>query len=187
MADTLSDIELLLCWKQGDAKAFETLYKRYAVKLLTIAMQKTGDRELSEELVQDVFLIMFNKKVYLNEISSVFAFLYTILKNLILDKYRHDLILIKHENHLSMVFAEADHSTERQIETRELEKMLKYEIAKLPFQCQNVFKLSRNEFLSNKEIALRLNISENTVEQHMRKALKILRGTVVKYLRCFLF
>jgi len=184
MADVHSDIELLSAWVQGEGKAFEAIYKRYAVKLLAIAMQKTGDRNIAEELVQDTFMVMYNKKTSLGNLNSVMAFLYTVLKNQIMDRYRHGLVERKYEDYLGHVFVEADNSTQMLIETKELEKMLRFEIEKLPAQCRNVFKLSRSEYLSNKEIAIKLEISENTVEQHMRKALRILRVSLSGFLRC---
>lgn len=187
MADVNSDIELLSAWIQGEEKAFETIYKCYAVKLLAIAMQKTGDRNVAEELVQDTFLVLYNRKETLGELKSLMAFLYTVLKNQILDRYRREMVEQKYEVHLSYAFVEAEDSTESMMATKDLERLLSAEIEKLPAQCRNVFKLSRSEYLSNKAIALKLEISENTVEQHMRKALRILRGSVIKYMRCLLF
>jgi RNA polymerase sigma-70 factor (ECF subfamily) len=64
------------------------------------------------------------------------------------------------------------------IDTKELELLLQQEIQKLPPQCQHVFRLRREDELSNKEIALELNISENTVEQHMRKAMRLLKNAL---------
>lgn len=139
-------------------------------------MQKIRDRDAAQEIVQDVFLSLFNTSASLNKVSSLMAYLYVVLKNRILDQYRHELVHKKYEGYVANTFTELDHSTQEWIETRELENRLKAEIEKLPPQCRNVFKLSREEFKSNREIAATLEISENTVEQHMRKALRILRA-----------
>ncbi|WP_442588390.1 RNA polymerase sigma-70 factor [Pedobacter sp. AW31-3R] len=183
MPELRSDSELLLLWQQGDESAFEALYKKYAVKLLAVAMQKTGDRITAEEIVQDSFLSFYKNKQSLTALSSVLAFLYVILKNKIMDKYRHDFVRRKYEDHLFAYYNEADHSTTAFIETRELEKLLNEEIEKLPQQCRTVFNLSRKQYFSNKEIANSLQISENTVEQHMRKALRILRGSILNHIK----
>jgi len=173
-------------WQNGNDRAFEAIYKRYAVKLLGIAMQKINDRDVAEELVQDTFMGFFNKKEQLKELTSPMAYLYVILKHKIMDKYRHDIIHQRFEDYQAWHFNEADNSTMATIETREIERILNNEIEKLPTQCRTVFNLSRKEQLSNKEIASSLNISENTVEQHMRKALRVLRGSISPYLKIIL-
>jgi len=176
-----SDLELMQLWQQGDEFAFEVIYKRYAAQLLSLAMRKTNDRDISEEFVQDTFLTLYNNRKDVSKISSIGAYLSTILKNKILDYYRHSLVHKKYEAYLAIYYEEKDITTEQSLEIKDLENHLISGIEKLPPQCRNVFKLSRQEYLSVKEIAYRLHISENTVKQHMRKALKLLRVSLVKY------
>lgn len=177
----ITDLDLVVLWQQGDKKAFELIYKRYAVQLLAIAMQKTGDRDLAQEIVQDVFISFYKNKNTADQISSLIAYLYVLLKNKIYDAYRHQLVKKKYEDYATHFITEEDYSTVSIIETRDLEKRLTIEIEKLPPQCRTVFKLSRQKFLPNKQIAAALQISENTVEQHMRKALRILRKSLLHY------
>jgi len=186
MKQLYSDKELQELFRDGQEWAFEMLYKRHVIKLVGIAMQKTNDRALSEELVQDTFVVYYKLANEKKELASVFAFLYVILKNKIMDHFRHSLVRKKYESHLERTFDELDHSTVSLIETRELEKLIDHEISLLPPQCQSVFTLSRKKMLSNKEIANTLKISENTVEQHMRKALRILRLSILKSVKIFL-
>lgn len=145
-------------------------------------MQKTGDRETAKEMVQDTFINLYSHKASVLEIRSVRAYLYVILKNKILNHYRKESARKKYQLYLSATFGELDNSTELNIQSREIERQLDEEIEKLPPKCRAVFKLSRKEHLSNKDIASQLGISENTVEQHMRKAIRDLRsslGTVI--------
>jgi RNA polymerase sigma-70 factor (ECF subfamily) len=152
------------------------LYHNYAVELLTIALQKTDDREVARELVQAVFVTLYNYKAFSHQIDSMKAYLYTMLKNRILDHYRHVLVQKKFYDHSSYQYAMASkNDVQSYIDTKDLELQLNEEIGKLPPQCQTVFRLRREQELSNREIALQMNISENTVEQHMRKALRVLR------------
>lgn len=157
--------------------AFEQLYKKYAVQLLRIAMQKTNDRETSKEFVQETFITLFKHKDSADTITSLLPYLYVILKNRILDKHRHDLIYQAYQNYAVHEYSNqtAENDVQDYIESKELEQRLMEEIEKLPPQCGNVFKLRREQELSNKQVAALLNISENTVEQHMRKALRLLR------------
>ncbi|WP_162915354.1 RNA polymerase sigma-70 factor [Paraflavitalea soli] len=167
---------MIRLWQKGDEAAFEKLYYHYAVELLTIAVQKTNDREIARELIQNVFVTFFNYKEAAHQIVSLKAYLYTILKNRILDHYRHEVVHKKYQDHSAhYLAAEIDQGAHTYIETRELERRLHEEIQKLPPQCRHVFTMRRELELSNKEIALQLNISENTVEQHMRRALRLLK------------
>jgi RNA polymerase sigma-70 factor (family 1) len=149
--------------------------------LLAIALDKTRDRELAEELVQDTFISFYNSKVSVGKMTTPMAFLYIILKNKILSLHRRNLVQQRYQNLLKHSYSEADEHTQSLIETRELERLLNTEIEKLPDQCRKVFQLRRQESLSNKQVAEQLLISENTVEQHMRKALRLLRIAFVKH------
>lgn len=144
-------------------------------------MDKTRDRQVAEELVQDTFLSFYKSSISLDKLSTVMAFLYVILKNKILDWHRKNIQQRKFADYAIMHIADTDDSTRALIETRELEHLLQEEIEKLPEQCRKVFTLRRKEFLSNKEIALQMDISENTVEQHMRKALRLLRISFINH------
>lgn len=176
MSVKFSDLELILQWQGGDEKAFEILYKRYAVELIGIALSKTGSREVAEEIIQEVFLGIFLRRKSADQIRNLGAFLHTMVKNKVLDHYRRNLLFRKYECHSLQTQNSEDHTTLQLIEVRELEQQLALEVEKLPIKCRKVFELSRMEHLPNKEIAALLNISENTVEQHMRRALRILRS-----------
>lgn len=168
---------MIRLWQEGDDIAFEQLYNKYAVQLLAIAVQKTNDRESAKELIQYTFITLLRNKDSAHQITSLLAYLYTILKNRMLTQHRHQLVHKKYEDytsHLSVAVAEND--VQYYVETKELEQRLQEEIQKLSPACQTVFKLRREQKLSNKEVASYLNISENTVEQHMRKAIRLLRG-----------
>ncbi len=174
--------ELIHLWKQGDEQVFEVFYHKHALKLLHIAVNKTGDKDVAEELVQDAFMSLYRHKQDITQETHLGAYLYVSLKNNILNHYRKESTHKRYESFIQQTTSEADYATETAINTRELELLIIEEIEKLPPQCKAVFKLSRFEYLSDKDIAARLDISVNTVEQHKRKALKILRGAFKNYL-----
>ena len=96
-----------------------------------------------------------------------------------MDQHRHQLIHKKYEAYSSQQAEQAsENNVETYIETKELEKQLNEEISKLPPQCQQVFKLRHEQNLSNQQVAIKMNISEKTVEQHMTKAIKLLRSAI---------
>lgn len=152
------------------------MYYRYVEELLKFAVQKTNNQEDSKELVQNTFISLFNNKETANQIQSIPSFLYTVLKNRIFDQYRHELIRGKFQDHAVYTHQfKIKNDISDYIENKELALQLEKEVNNLPSQCRNVFKMRRELELSNKEIASNLQISENTVEQHMRKALRILK------------
>ena len=173
----LSDAQLILLWMHGDDQAFEILYKRYAVSLLSIALKKTQSREVAEEIIQETFLCLFLKRSSADQIKNLSAFLYTTVKHKIIDHYRREKLSRQYQEHSLAYLTEADYSTVQTIESRELAERINTQIERLPPKCKHVFLLSRSHYLTNKQIASQLDISENTVEQHMRKALRILRAS----------
>lgn len=150
--------------------------------MLNIAVQKTGNKEVAEELVQDAFFNLYRHKVEITDEVPIGAYLYVSLKNNILNYYRKESTHKRYEAYIKQQTTESDNTTEVAVNTRELELRIIEEIEKLPPQCKAVFRLSRFEYLTDKEIAERLEISINTVEQHKRKALRILRGAFKDYL-----
>lgn len=180
MCANLSDSELIVLWQSGADHAFEILYKRYAVQLLALALSKTSDREIAEEIIQDAFLSLFLKKQTADTIYNLSAFLYTTVKHKIIDHYRREKSLKQFFEHSQHHLTDIDNSTSQGIELRDMEAHIAVQVDGLPNKCKNVFVLSRTHHMTNKQIATQLEISENTVEQHIRKAIRLLRASVIE-------
>ncbi len=133
--------------------------------------------EASQELVQDVFLSLYRQQSALPEYTVLENYLFIATRNRVFNYHRQLLLQSRKEallrNRLPLMSADGQEG----LELKELETRLRASIQQLPDQCRKVFLLSRDEQLSNKEVAERLHISVNTVEQHMRKALRILRAS----------
>jgi RNA polymerase sigma-70 factor (family 1) len=185
-APLYTDSQLLLQWKEGNELAFEALYKKHVREVLSMALKKVADKDLAEDLVHDAFISLYKQKETLSVEVSIPAYLYVTLKNKIYNHYRKNVTHQLYAAYIQYAATELENTTQNTIETQELERLLNNEIERLPQQCKLVFKLSRKNYLSNKEIALQLNISENTVEQHMRRALRQLKGSFVEYLHLIL-
>ncbi|MGN7992304.1 MULTISPECIES: RNA polymerase sigma-70 factor [Chitinophaga] len=169
---------MLRSWQNGDEKAFDQLYARHYIRLVNLACKKTGNMEASQELVQDVFLSLYRQQSRLPENTVLENYLFIATRNRIYNYHRQQLLQLKKEALLREHYMPASGIGPDKLELKELEIKLRRKIQQLPDQCRAVFLLSREEQLSNKEVAERLHISVNTVEQHMRKALRILRASI---------
>jgi RNA polymerase sigma-70 factor (family 1) len=176
-----SDADLVQRWLIGDETAFDVLYMRYATRLLNTAIHRTNSREISRELVQEVFMELYLHRFSLRINARLEGYLFTILNNKIKNYHRRLLIEQKYREHTRLSNGSMEASANLAAEKKELKKKIDSIIYELPPRCRAVFLLKRNELLSNKEISRRLNISENTVEQHMRKALNLLRRSLEGY------
>ncbi len=145
---------------------------------MNIAYKKTGNASAAEELAQDVFLSFYRQMPALTANTVPGNYLFIALKNRIFNYHRQLLQQLRKEQALWKDTPFQTREVNLQLELKELQTYIKARIQELPPQCRAVFLLSREAQLSNKEVAERLNISVNTVEQHMRKALRILRASL---------
>ncbi|MDE1192602.1 MAG: sigma-70 family RNA polymerase sigma factor [Arachidicoccus sp.] len=148
------------------------MYLKYIKKMVQRAYQKTGSIEIAEEIAQNTFLKFYEKGIHIE--GEPLGYLHVILKNEIVNYFRSHIELLSLQS-LHDHLAYADDNVGNYIRHKELLKQYEIGIEKLPEQCRKVFLLRKDSNLSNKEVSALLGISINTVEQHMRKALKILR------------
>jgi RNA polymerase sigma-70 factor (family 1) len=169
-------------WQKGNEAAFDILYKRYVLELIKLIYRKIGSEENAKEITQDTFLSIHLQKDKLQNIENFKAYLFSIAKHKIFNYYRHELVKRKYQ--LSRLNSETEPLTDdvnAMLEKKQLIQIVNQQIENLPPRCREVFKLSRQGNLSYKSIAEKLNISENTVDQHIQKALRILRSAIKNY------
>ncbi len=166
----------------GDITAFEMIFRTHYQPLCNYAYTFLQDREEAEEIVQTTFLSVWEKKQALSIRTAVKPYLYAMVRNACLNVIKHEKIKQKHVVE-EMALAPISHdSVSHAVASSELETKIQQAMEKLPEQCRLVFKLSRFEELKYAEIAEQLNISIKTVENHMGKALKIMREQLKDYL-----
>jgi len=166
----------------GDITAFEMLFRTYYQPLCNYAYSFLQDREDAEEIVQSTFLLVWEKRETLAIRTSVKPYLYAMVRNACLNVIKHEKIRQKYAGE-EVALADRSHdSVTNTVVSNELEYKIKEAMEELPEQCRMVFKLSRFEELKYSEIAEQLNISVKTVENHMGKALKIMREQLKDYL-----
>lgn len=162
--------------KSENHQQFEQIYKRYSGRVYNYAMQLSkGDTYLSEEIVQVVFVQLWEHFSQLKDPDKVLSYLFTTAKNTFLNFCEHETIEYIYADYVLAHSQEASNHAEEQQNVKSLEKYLHELVGKMPPMRQRVFVMSRYQHLSNKEIAARLNISEKTVEVHITLALKELR------------
>lgn len=167
--------ELLPLIKQGDQRAFAVLYDLFAPDLISFIAKKIANSETAEDILHDLFISVWRNREMIDEIESLPAYLFSSCRYLILAQYRQEMkIKLTHDfEHLE--FEDETIPIEDQLYYRYIIDIVTKEIENLPDKCKAVFKLSREYYLSNKEIAYKLNISESTVEKHINKAIRHLR------------
>lgn len=170
----LQDNELLLLIAKGNDLAFSHFYDRYWDLLFISAYKILKDEEACKDIVQEVFLSIWeNKEVA--QITNARVYLFQSVRYRVLMALRKGKITQKHLETIQTVVA---NTTEEELNFKELNKTIEATIKSLPDRCQEVFKLSRMEHLSNPEIAKKLNISIRTVETHISNALKQIRSSL---------
>ncbi len=165
--------------KRSDSAAFKSAFDSFQAKLFAFLHYKLGDSAVAEDILQEVFIKLWENRHQLKEDLSLKSYLYTIANNLALNHLRHSKIVVRfqQEQKSEQQFGDSAHDELVKRETRE---NLLRAIEKLPEKNRMVFMLSRFDDLSYREIAGQLEISIKTVESHMGKALKLLREEIRK-------
>ena len=178
MQDLTSDSESLLVrnLSKGNLLAFNTLYKEYSRRLFRFALGYLKSEDEAEELVQEVFTIIWEKRADLKEKLSFKSFLFTIAFNIIRKHFRTKAYLEKYFR--SGLIDEPDMQTSQQVNYDSLYQYLSRLVDQMPLRRREIFKKSRFDGLSIKEIAEELNISHKTVENHLTDALKFIRSNL---------
>lgn len=173
-----TDQELLADIANGDSRAFEILYRRYFSKLYGAAYKRLQDKEFTEEVVQELFVSLWERRASL-PIENIENYLFTSIKYLVIAQFKKDTLFEKYSSTLN--FDENDDNfTEQAVAFDELNEAYQQALQAIPERCREVFLLKRSG-LSQKEISEKLDISEKTVENQMTKALKILREALKDY------
>jgi RNA polymerase sigma-70 factor (ECF subfamily) len=171
----VSEIELIVLIKEGDIRAFDEFYKRNWRVLYQTAYRSTSSQEDAKDLVQTVFISLWNCRQNLNPDVYTPSYLFRILKNNIINFYKQDSARRKRLEKLLYLDEANQYTNEDNLVAKELSIVIDGEIRELPRKMQEVFILSRQQHLSVNEISETLNITPRTVKNQLSNALKILR------------
>lgn len=172
--------ELVNALIKGDLTAFDLLFEKYHKKLFYFAKGYLRSEEDAEDLIQEVFVKIWESRSDIKEHLSFNSFLYTITYNSILKHFRKKGREKKYVDRYAADVLKEINSTSEEVEYRNvLEKVKKY-VDQLPEKRKEIFIMSRFEGYNNTEIAQRLQISKKTVENQIYQALKYLRSHLNK-------
>lgn len=173
-----SDVFLIEKLRNGDSKAFEELYLGRKQKLFNFVRHLTNNEEDANELVQDVFLKLWERKEYLKDVDSLDAYIFTIAKNKVYKRARKRAYEHIYTNYIMHYKKQQDNCTEDEIFYSDIKKLVDEVIESMPGTRKKIFKMSREDGMSNKQIAMQIQTSESNIENHINKAIKTLRAHI---------
>ncbi|NLU38413.1 MAG: RNA polymerase sigma-70 factor [Bacteroidales bacterium] len=178
----LSDKHIVDCIQHGDEQVFELFFRNYYERLCNYANTILNDMDEAEEMVQNAFLTIWERRESFEVHTSLKSYLYRAVYNSSLNSLKHKKVQQKHEQYYKQNTAPDYESATSELMENELQQLAQKAIEQLPPQCKMVFTLSRVEQLTYAEIAEQMNISAKTVENHMVRALRFLREKLKDYL-----
>ena len=176
------DEQIALRLSKRDEAAFEQVFKTHYKNLHAYAFTILRDEDEAEEMVQQVFFKLWERSEHLSFSGSIAAYLYRAVHNESLNFIKHQKVKADHQMHVAYSMKNRSEQAQPKMIRKELENKFREALNELPEQCRTVFQLSRFEDMKYKEIADKLDISVKTVENHMGKALKLLRTKLVDFL-----
>ncbi|MNK55040.1 ECF RNA polymerase sigma factor SigW [compost metagenome] len=162
-------------------KAFNLVFDAYWNALYKQAYKKVHCTELAQDLVQDVFVSLWDKIELLDAEGSVLAYLFAILRNKILKLYEKDSVRLKYAVSVTANVAPSDVHSQNTILEKELKAIIDAEVERMPVRMKEIYLLKREDDLSIKQIAQDLSLSEQTVKNQLQMAYQRLRARVKDY------
>ena len=171
----LSDIELVQLLKSNDEAAFNEVYSRFQGLLYVYACRIVKNDSEAEDIVQEVFMYLWDKRTSIEINSSLASWLYSAVRFKFFDRLDKKKVRSDYQHSLQSFIDKGEYCIDDYIRERELALLIEKGVAALPAKMQQIFELSRKADLSHKEIASQLNLSEKTVKNQVHNALRILK------------
>jgi RNA polymerase sigma-70 factor (family 1) len=178
----LSEQEIIGAIREGNERIFEETFRKYYQSLCNYANSILKEMDEAEEVVQNLFLSIWEKRSDLEINISLKSYLYRAVHNHCLNRIKHLKVREEYQQYAVNFYDASYESVSQTVMKNELETKIEEAIKKLPEQCRLIFRMSRFEELKYHEIAEQLELSPKTVENQIGKALKILRVELAEYL-----
>ena len=183
MADIDSEKErrLVADLLEGDESAFCELYALYKDRLMWFSLKFLKSRDMAEDVFQDAFTVVWQSRRFINPDASFSSYLYTIMRNRILNQLRNAANEEKLKESILSQALDYTEDTKREVMLNDLKSLISHALQQLTPRQREIFEMSREAQLSHKEIADKLGISVNTVQEHISISLKLIRTYLIKY------
>jgi RNA polymerase sigma-70 factor (ECF subfamily) len=187
--DTQRERQLLIALSSGDMKAFDALYDKYHKSLYGFALRLSKDSDEAEDLVQSVFVSVWELRESIDVEKSFRSYLFSIARNRFYDILRHKVAENRYIHYILQQYAYSSEPNyiEQHLEEKEFSTLINTLLDRVPERRRLIFKMSREAKLSYKQIAQKLQISENTVDTQIRNVLNFLRKELLKYMLMIIF
>jgi RNA polymerase sigma-70 factor (ECF subfamily) len=177
------DDQLLIEQLQHSSEpAFDYIYDLYWKQLFQYAYKRLQSEEVAKDIVQDVFISLWNKKDAVKLTSSLAAYLFSILRFKMIDHYHADEVRKRHALSVNVVEYPSDNNIDQKVHVNEINNLLSLSVKNLPYKMKEVFELSRFKGHTTRQISEHLNISEQTVKNQLSTDLRRLRLNFADYL-----
>lgn len=183
-----NEIQYIKELRNGSYQAFTVIYEAYADRLYSFVLKQLKNRSLTQDIVQDTFLRLWDNREQLNSLGNLQALLFTIARHQVIDHFRKQVNELQFEDFMEYCEnSAADASPEDILLYDEFTQQLKKSKGILSQRECEIYELSREKNIPIKEIAEQLNLSEQTVKNYLTSALKLIRSELLKYNLLFLF
>jgi len=181
VGSVITDQVLLEMIRENDDHAFTMLYNRYWTPLLNFAGHYLSDRSACEEITQELFIQLHNRRYTLKINVSVSSYLYTALRNKILNYIRNQEVYRKHMNIAANKAVRLQNNVDQFVDMRQLQEGISFSLRLMPVKCKEVYLLHDENHFTLKEISRLLSRPVDTVEKQLRRAKKHLRASLQAY------
>lgn len=172
---TMSDLELLSLMSKDNKQAFDELYRRYKRKLCRSLYKKGVDKDDIDDLIQDVFIAIWNQRDYIKITTSVSSYMYSVATHKVCNYIRAKQHKRLYEGQTIYDRNDNSRGSEIHADLMDIKRLIKDRLKLMTNREQHIFKLSRFKYMSIDEISKKTNISKRTVENYLHTALKALR------------
>lgn len=173
--DLAHEKEIFLRISKGDESAFTEMFFHYTARIHPFIQKMTRSQEVTEEIVQDVFVSLWKHREKLPQVNNYSAFIFTIASNRTFNYLKTKARDIVRLQELSVVEKDYTNVTEETIDGNASRVLINKLVNRLTPQKKLIYQLTRDQGMTHDEIALQLNISKNTVKNHLVETLKYLR------------
>lgn len=169
--------------RSGKIAAFEILFDMFYMRVKHFAQGMIKSEDAALEIAQNVFMKIWMNREKLSSDLSLSSYIFTIAQNEVHDYFRNQYYFFNYQESLRMADPKQEYEIDSEYNIKEIKEVVNKTLETMPDQRKLIFKMSREQFLSNEEIARRLGISKRTVEKHISLAL----ATIKENLSDFLF